>query len=285
MKHCHFSILYNELPFLKEKLPFLYKFFDQLIFFDLNVGEVPPHFSTDGSHEYIRDFPDPQGKITLIEKENLDNVLAFCGDGSVEKQKMFAVGSSYVFPDMDVFWCTDMDEFFHSRLISKVERILRERSEVNSIDLRHLMFWKSLSYTLSTPTSDYSTLYARICRHKPGNLYSHCAIHKQFPETFVIEDECYYHFAWVGDTRVRSKIKHYSRPPTGNPKHKKMYDQYLDTVWDRHRDMREIDIPEGELYGYPHMHPNYLNSKMGIKSFNKGDLPPYINPQRLLNSL
>ena len=34
MKHCHISIISNELPFLKRKLPFLYKNFDQIIFVD-----------------------------------------------------------------------------------------------------------------------------------------------------------------------------------------------------------------------------------------------------------
>ena len=58
MKHCHFSILYNELPFLKQKLPFLYDNFDQVIFYDLNVCTHQPHFSTDGCHEFIKDFPD-----------------------------------------------------------------------------------------------------------------------------------------------------------------------------------------------------------------------------------
>ena len=71
VKHCHFSILYNELPFLKQKLPFLYKHFGQLIFFDLNVGTENPHFSLDGSHEFIRDYPDPDKKITLINKKDI----------------------------------------------------------------------------------------------------------------------------------------------------------------------------------------------------------------------
>ena len=60
MKHCHFSILCDELPFLKQKLPFLYEYFDQLIFYDLNVRTLD--FSTDGSHEFIKAFPDPQKK-------------------------------------------------------------------------------------------------------------------------------------------------------------------------------------------------------------------------------
>jgi len=65
MRHCHFSILFNELPYLKQKLPFLYQFFDQIIFYDLNI--VTKKFSDDGSHEFIKNYPDPENKITLIE--------------------------------------------------------------------------------------------------------------------------------------------------------------------------------------------------------------------------
>jgi hypothetical protein len=103
MKKCHFSILYNELPFLKQKMDFLYDNFDQLIFYDLNVGTLNPHFSIDGSHEFIKDYPDPDNKITLIEKKDLSDVINFRGDGSIEKRKMFAVGSSYVWDDIESF--------------------------------------------------------------------------------------------------------------------------------------------------------------------------------------
>ena len=46
MKHCHISILCNELPFLKEKLPYLYEHFEQLIFVDYNI--ITKGNSTDG---------------------------------------------------------------------------------------------------------------------------------------------------------------------------------------------------------------------------------------------
>ena len=83
MKKCHFSILYNELPFLKQKMEFLYSNFDQLIFYDLNVAAKTPHFSTDGSHEYIKEYPDPENKITLIEKKDLSDVNNYQGGGCI----------------------------------------------------------------------------------------------------------------------------------------------------------------------------------------------------------
>ena len=53
MKHCHFTILYNEIDFLRLKMPFLYEHFDQLIFYDLLVFGNERKFSDDGSHEFI----------------------------------------------------------------------------------------------------------------------------------------------------------------------------------------------------------------------------------------
>jgi len=122
MKHCHFSILYNELPFLKAKLPFLYENFHQLIFFDLNI-KTHTH-STDGSWEFLKAYPDPESKIVLIDQLDLSHITKYYGHSFVEKRKMFALGSRYVSDDMDVFWCDDMDEFFDVEWIKQVEEIL-----------------------------------------------------------------------------------------------------------------------------------------------------------------
>jgi len=285
MNHCHFSILYNELPFLKQKLPFLYENYQQLIFFDLGIFEEENLFSSDGSHEFIKNYPDPENKITLIEKTNLDDVFNFTGSVAIGKQKMFAVGSQYVRDDIDIFWCTDMDEFFNQSLIRKVENVFSNNREVRSIDLRHLCFWKNFSYTLSTPEEDVMTLYARIARHTPGNIYSHCAIQEQFKETYFFdpEDEVYYHFAWVGDSRVRRKIRYYTEPPTGNPGNKGMYNHYIEQIWEKFDSNLMLD--PHTLYGYPWMHPNFIGLKMGIKRFDKATLPRYIDSETLLADL
>lgn len=281
MKHCHFSILYNELPFLKQKLPFLYEHFDQLIFFDLNVGTFNPHFSTDGSHEFIRDYPDPESKITLIEKKNIEDVREFTGAGSIEKQKMFAVGSQYVNDDIDVFWCSDLDEFFNKSFIKKVEKAF-ECPDVNSVDLEHYLFWKDFDHILCYPESDSRKMFARICRHKKGNIYGHCSLQDQFPHTLFLEDEKYYHFSWIGDSRVINKLNHYCEPPTGNPVHKESYRIYWENIWQKFNPKNVI--ADGKtLYGYPKMHPNNA-LKMGIKKFI-GDLPSYVNYEELKKDL
>lgn len=287
MKHCHFSILYNELPFLKQKLPFLYENFDQIIFYDLNVGTINPHPSTDGSHEYIKNYSDPEDKITLIKETDLSNVTRYCGAGSIGKQKMFAVGSRYVSDDIDVFWCTDMDEFFHKSFIEKVESTLLNNPDVNSVDLRHKIYWKNFSYTLCDSESDVLTLFSRVCRHKSGNIYSHCNIHNQFGKNVYLEekDEVYYHFGWIGDARVRAKIKHYTEPPTGNPGYKNMYARYMKEVWNKYQTSDNDICKYDEIFGYPMMHPNFLGIKKGIKKQDIRLLPSYVDYEELLRDL
>jgi len=281
VNHCHFSILYNELPFLRQKMPFLYENFEQLIFFDLNVGTYEPHYSTDGSHEFIANYPDPENKITLIEEDRIETIEDWTGGGSIEKQKMFGLGSKYVRDDIDVFWCTDLDEFFHKSFIGKVEEIFNDSPEVNSIDMRHYMFWKNTNLILCSDDDDGFDMFARVCRHKPGNLYGHCSIHQQFPKTHIVTDDRYYHFAWIGDKRTESKLKHYCLPPTGNPRYKQMYDDYLKEVW--YNFPNDFRLDSEKIFGSPRMHPNQAMQK-GIKKF-AGKLPDYINTQQLMKDL
>ena len=269
------------MPFLKQKLPFLYKHFDQLIFFDLNVGTVSPHFSTDGSHEFIEEYPDPQKKITLIKKKNLGDITVFTGGGSIEKQKMFSVGSQYIRDDIDVFWCSDLDEFFNESFIGKVEKTF-ENPKVKTVDLEHYIFWKNFDHILCYPDTNTRKMFARVCRHKKGNLYGHCSLQDQFPETVFVDDEKYYHFSWLGDSRVLSKFGHYSEPPTGNPAHKQTYKRYWETIW-KSFDPQSFSANSQGLHGYPDMHPNAAID-MGIRKFT-GSLPPYINYQELKKDL
>ena len=273
MKQCHFSILYNELPFLKQKLPFLYEYFDQIIFYDLNVACEKPHFSTDGSHEYILDYPDPQKKISIVEETDLSKVTKYYGGSGIAKRKMFTLASQYVRDEVDVFWCTDMDEFFYPSLIKEVESTLSDHPAVNSINLKHYYFWKDFDLILCDPTSDTGELPPRIARHKPGNIYGHCSLHQQYPKTKVLDSHQIYHFAWLGEERFSYKINYWCSPPTGDLCYEKAYRKYSEEIWGAFN--KENINPNGNMWGYPHMHPNPLIKK-GVKFF-KGKLPSYID--------
>lgn len=264
MKHCHFSILYNEIAFLKQKLPFLYENFDQLIFFDLNIKNCT--FSNDGSHEYIKNFKDPDKKITLIEKKDLSDVKEYKGHSFIQKRKMFAVGSSLVKDDMDYFWCTDMDEFFNLSLIKKVEE---EIDHDESALIPHLIFFKNEKWVLSNEGKDGEKImlqWPRIARHKKGTIYGHCGLQDRFrPKS--IKNEVLFHFSHVGPEKVRHKSNLYNN------------NGWYNNVWQKFDVNAKLKL--GELFGFPKMHPAF---KVGVK-LNEIQLPNYINVEQMMKDL
>jgi hypothetical protein len=186
----------------------LYAHFDQIIFYDLDIAKRRP--SSDGSNEYIRSYPDPEKKITLLQGIGpLQRVKKFYGQSLVEKRKMFAAGSACVRDDIDVFWCTDMDEFFKVELIAEVERQFHKHPEAQIINLPHLIFLKNLQTALVDPTAgdDNGVMLAhapRIIRHKPGRIYGHCPA--LAGNQLQLRTHSIYHFSYVGLPRVIQKM-------------------------------------------------------------------------------
>ena len=258
MKHCHFSILYNELGFLQQKLPFLYEHFDQIIFYDLSAFDGKYQFSTDGSHEYIKNYPDPENKITLIELRNgIEFVQAQGKPSNITKMRMFPYASGFVNHDMDTFWCTDMDEFFTEALINEVEYIFT-KFDVNSIQNRHYLFWND-PYTITCEHPDkplYRLGLTRIARHKPGNVYGHCNIGDVY-KPCVAASQPIYHFTNVGKEKTFKKLFEYFDGT------RKGYKE----IWEKYS---KLELEPGEFVGYPYMHPN-PDIRMGIMKF-PGDI-------------
>ena len=263
MKHCHFSILYNELPFLKVKLPFLYEHFQQLIFFDLNITDDT--ISDDGSHEFIASYPDPENKITLIENVNLKEIIEYCGESFVKKQKMFAVGSQHVRDNMDVFWCTDMDEFFDKKMIKDVEEALSD-SQIQSVNIDHIIFIKDTDHYFVEQNKNNIPFYCRVARHKKGNLYGHCSLGTQFLPSATITNNYIRHYAYIGNKRVLHKLFLYSQKDRSL---RRNYINYVNNVWFGNKKLT---------------HPSpYTNWK--VKFDNTVTHPSYIDCNALCNEL
>lgn len=248
MKHCHFSILYNELPFLKAKLPFLYENFHQLIFFDLNIKTFK--HSDDGSWEFLKCYPDPENKMVLIDKLDLSDVTEYRGHSFVEKQKMFAVGSQYVSDDMDVFWCDDMDEFFDEEWIRQVEEILTINPEVHTIVAPHHVFLRDGKWVFD---SDYFRL-PRISRHIPGKIYGHCSL--DTPKMYYHPERVFFHYAFVGYSRIANKLNLYQ-----NSAAEEWLSNYKACV--TLEDVQKLGHPDPKMrlpvVDYKGSHPRYLN--------------------------
>jgi hypothetical protein len=247
---------------LKQKLPFLYEYFDQLIFYDLNARTK--QYSTDGSHEYIASYPDPAFKIRLMSSKRAEGKLG-----------MFNFGCRHVRNDMDVFWCTDMDEFFYPSLIQRVERAM-ENEEANSILVRHVVFFKNERWVLSTRHhhTRWWFPYARIARHTPGNIYRHCELTAQYRPVLKLDEDLVrdtiYHFAEVGDARMQFRCSI----------HKSW--RWYEKVWKRFDESaaRKAVKADGQ-YGYPDMHEA---GTFGV-TLSDHQLPAYLDAQQMVREL
>ena len=77
---------------------------------------------------------------------------------------------------------------------------------------------------------------------------------------------------------MKSKIEHYTTPPTGEPVHKQMYSMWYNNIWLTYEKYK--DQISDSLFGYPNMHPNYKAIKSGVKKY-EGSYPDYIDIQKL----
>ena len=276
MKHCYFALVYNELPFLIQKLPFLYEHFDQIILYDLGIFHNPYTFSNDGSHEYIKNFPDPENKLTLIEKTDLSDVPVLPGVEMESKRKMSVVGSQMVRDDIDVFWTMDIDEFFDAEMIPAVEQLLEKNPDVQIVDIPQYLFWRDLDHILCEPASNLLKNEIRVARHQPGRIYLHCNMDK-IGKSIKLLDFAMYHFSWISAEKIIFKSEIYSIKDKEMKNH---YINYLQNVWLK---TNLESIPPNCLYGYPNMHPNPF-LKAGVKKF-PGLLPKYIDKHKVMQML
>lgn len=258
MKHCHISLLCNELAFLKRKLPFLYKHFDQIIFVDYDIIEEKN--STDGSIEYIENFEDPENKITLLKFSKHTEIKTFRGVSYEEKRKMFAYASKFVKDDNNIVWATDMDEFFNETLISVVESLYNNDDKLQSIDLPHKVFiYNEHNYF---PVDDFY-IVPRITKHKPKFLYGHCDFDK-YGKTIKYTEDFLYHYAFVGYKRTLHKQKLYDRED------KNWFEKYLSF------------LNNGDQYvnlEHPSRHRRLRSDKY------LGDHPDYLDVNNMCNEL
>lgn len=254
MKHCHLSIMSNELTFLKRKLPFLYENFDQIILVDYDM--INKCNSTDGTIEYVENFDDKENKITLIKFQRKTEVIEYKGQGFTEKRKMFGYGSKYVNDDIDIVWATDMDEFFEKYLIEKVEEEFKKDGELQTIDLPHRVFIFNEHNFFDI---DDFYIAPRITKHKKGFVYGHCDFDR-YGKTITLEDEFLFHYAFVGYKRCMNKQTLYEKVDT------RWFSSYSLSLsqGDKHVSLRH-PANHKRLHSKPYLgsHPEYLDvSKM-----------------------
>lgn len=264
MKHCHVNLCCNELPFLKQKLPFLYKFFDQIIIIDYDI--LNNCNSKDGSIEYINNFNDYENKITLLTKFDFNNITNYNGVSMIEKQKMFAYCSKFINDTIDIIWATDLDEFFNSNLINIIENKYHKDPNLISIDVPHKIFCYN-QYNIF----NYNRLFyikPRITKHFKNKIYGHCNF-ETYGKTLKLEKYFLYHFSYVGYHRCKHKLILFNTKTTS----KHMQNEWL-TIYFNHlknNDKYVNLVHPGnrcKTIKYNNSYPDYINMDEMIKDLN-----------------
>jgi len=265
MKHCHLSLCCNDLPFLKQKLHFLYNNFDQIIFIDYNI--LKKTNSDDGSIEYIESFNDYEKKIILLKNFNPDEIIEYNGVHIIELQKMFSYGSSFINDDIDIVWATDLDEFFTYDLIQNVENLYLNDNELISIDIPHIIF----TYNQYNVFNYFSLFYIkpRITRHVKGKIYGHCNF-ETYGKTIKLINMYLYHFSYIGFNRCYNKLVLYNSIGDGS---KHVLDEWLNEYKLNLKNKKKyIDI----------YHPG--NTSIKTIDYNEY-IPEYININEIIDEL
>ena len=266
MNLCHLNLCCNELPFLEEKLPFLYKHFKQIIMIDYNILEKCN--STDGSIEYIENFPDPEKKITLIKDFNPDKITKYNGVSIIEKQKMFSYGSQFVRDDIDQIWATDNDEFFDEKLINNINKLYAEDSNLISVDIPHIYFVYNQYNIYKYKNGSQFYIRPRVTKHIKDKIYGHCNF-ETYGKTIKLKNDYLYHFAYVGYNRCLDKLTLYNKKGSKHHHTTNFLKCYKESLL---KDEKYFNV----------RHPN--GSDLMCVKYDK-DYPEYINVDKLIKKL
>lgn len=231
MKHCIINLPYNDLIFLKYKLPFYYKYFTQIIFIDYDI--VYENNSNDGSIEFIKNFPDPDNKIVLVtEFKKIKDKIVFDykNEGAlIEEQQMMALSSKYIKDDIDIVWSIDLDEFFSKSLISDVEKEFKKDSKIVSIDLG----WKTFIYNqynlLNEKNRTYGFYPIRITRHFKKKIYNR-SDWRTYGTAKLLKNQWIYHYSYIGYRRCKNKLIMYNTKSTSKHLQDEWLEEYINCL-------------------------------------------------------
>lgn len=217
MKITYGIIVVDGMPFIKHQLKLLYQNAHQIIICeggDDTWNKINGYRrSKDDTVEVIKSFPDPNGKIKLIQK-NWKNKNEMCHEYSKH-----ATG--------DIIWHIDVDEFVDPKHIPFIKQQYSNR-QTQILSLPNFIFWGDTNtiveanYGKEWITNWFA--YERIFRRSPGKYIHHIPERGYYepktgrvlpaptvgPNVFKNAGIFTYHFSYVLDSAVRDKIKYYN---------------------------------------------------------------------------
>jgi|GEM_PF-2408594 len=250
-------IAFNEAPTICANLAHLYPHAHEIIVCEGSVVSLRHHAgvgmrSDDGTIELLNGFPDPEGKIRVVQEAWED------------KNEMAAAYARWATGDL--IWHVDADEFYDAHAFSAVPREFDD-PDLTALAIPMYVFWKSPDFVLVDESGDDRWFrYVRVLRRRDGMSVQHLPIRRIIdgkPEDGGIRAPrdsriTGWHYAWNSHARVTLKMKLY-----GNRDASTMRSDWLETVWNRwHPGTAQCDWPVG-------VHPSEL-WKLWPNRFDRG---------------
>lgn len=226
MKITFACIVFNGDFVLKQLIESIYPYAHKIIFVDGVVdywAKQGFNGSVDNTASIIENYPDPQGKITLLKK----NVAK-------EKTELCRLFMPHVPNDTDYLWCIDSDEIFKGSDIEKVIEFLKSE-QPTSVGFQSNTFFGGFDHILTGFEREHS--FKRILKYEHG-----CTYVDHRPPTLSVSDnkkisgkELFdrtgvemYHYSYVSPYQVFDKIEYYEAAVISKGK---CIPNYLEDVW------------------------------------------------------
>jgi len=217
MKITYGMIVVDGMPFIKHQLKLIYPHAHQIIICeggDNTWNKINGYRrSQDGTIECIKNFPDPNNKIKLMQKD-WNNKNEMC-----HLYSKHATG--------DIVWHIDIDEFVDPAHIPFIKKQFNNRT-TQILSIPNYIFWGDTDTIVEARSSKGWERnwfkFERIFRRVPGKYIHHIPERGYYdpktksvlpaptagPEIFKNNNVFTYHFSYVHKNSVSSKIKYYN---------------------------------------------------------------------------
>jgi hypothetical protein len=104
--------------------------------------------SLDGTLEILRkikEFEDPEGKITIVTAEDEGHPDGFWPGEKHEQSQAYAKRARG-----NYLWQVDIDEFYKDEDIILIKKILESRPEITAVSFKQIQFWGGFNYTVDS---------------------------------------------------------------------------------------------------------------------------------------
>jgi hypothetical protein len=218
-------IVLNGEPFLRYNLRALYPFAHQIIVVEGAVRTAaciasPDGHSTDGTLDTLRRFKseeDPDNKVDIVKRDG------FWIEKKEQSQEFSRRATG------DILWIIGVDEFYHSKDMLHILRLLQANPDIAAVTVRQITFWGGFDYVadgwyLRQGSRLGPGTVLRVCRWGPEYTYvSHrpLTIHDQDGVSVthgkVLSGHLLarrgifmYHYSLLFPRQVREKAEYYS---------------------------------------------------------------------------